>query len=100
MKIIVAETFFDRVKGLLGKDSLPPNTGLLIKPCKQVHTFFMKFTIDVVFIDKKGIIVHLEKALKPFKISKYVWKAYAVIEFAEGTIEKQGYQIGQKISYL
>ncbi len=87
MKIEQAKTYFARAKGLLGRNSLPEDEGLLLKPCKQVHTLFMKFTIDVVFIDKHNKIIHLE-TLRPFKISKYVWKAKAVIEFAEGTIER------------
>jgi uncharacterized membrane protein (UPF0127 family) len=87
MEILQAKTYLSRVKGLLGRDSLPVDTGLLLKPCKQVHTCFMKFTIDVVFIDKHNKIIHLE-TLKPFKISKYVWKAKAVVEFAEGAIER------------
>ncbi|HQA51125.1 MAG TPA: DUF192 domain-containing protein, partial [Syntrophomonadaceae bacterium] len=87
MQILQAKTYLSRVKGLLGRDSLPADTGLLLKPCKQVHTFFMKFTIDVIFLDKHNKIIHLE-TLKPFKISRYVWKARAVVEFAEGTIER------------
>ncbi len=94
MQIIEAITFKERLKGLLGRESLPENTGMKIHSCRQVHTFFMKFTIDVIFLDKQNKIIHME-TLKPFKVSKYVWKAKTVIEFNEGMIEKQQYKVGQ-----
>lgn len=99
MEIIVAEKYFERLKGLLGKKSIPQNTGLLIRPCRQVHTYFMKFTIDVVFIDKQNKIIHME-TLKPFKVSKYVWKAKAVIEFPEGTIAEKQFKIGDLLPFF
>jgi len=98
MKIIRANTYLSRVKGLLGRDSLPADTGLLLKPCKQVHTFFMKFTIDVIFLDKNKKIIHLE-TLKPFRVSKYVWKARAVVEFPEGTIKQHNLTKGMIFPY-
>ena len=98
MEILQAKTYFSRVRGLLGTDSLPANTGLLLKPCKQVHTFFMKYTIDVVFLDKHNRIVHME-TLKPFSVSKYVWKAKAAVEFTEGTIEQNQLSKGMYFNY-
>lgn len=96
MQIIEAITFKERLRGLLGKESLPKDTGMRIHSCKQIHTFFMKFTIDVIFLDKNNKIIHMQ-TLKPFKISKYVWKAKTVIEFMEGTINDYQLTLGQTI---
>lgn len=98
MQILKAKKYSDRIRGLLGIDSLPPNTGLMIKPCKQVHTFFMKFAIDIVFIDKHNNMIHIE-TLKPFKVSKYIWKACAVVELAEGTAQKYKLKIGEQLPF-
>jgi uncharacterized membrane protein (UPF0127 family) len=99
MEILQAKTYLSRVKGLLGRDSLPVDTGLLLKPCKQVHTCFMKFTIDVVYLDKNFKIVHLE-TLKPFRIGKYVRTARGAVEFAEGTIRRYNLQKGMDFPWV
>lgn len=92
MQIIEAVTFKERLIGLLGRNSLPDNTGLKIHSCRQVHTFFMKFTIDVIFLDKNNKIIHME-TLKPFRFSKYVWRAKSCVEFNEGTIKEKQLEI-------
>lgn len=68
------------------KKDLPPGEGLLLTRCRQIHTFFMLIAIDVVFIDKNGMIVELFSGMPPGKISPYVKKACQVLELPEGTI--------------
>ncbi|TXI38315.1 MAG: DUF192 domain-containing protein, partial [Methylophilus methylotrophus] len=60
------------------------NTGLLITPCKQIHTHFMKFAVDVIFIDSSQQIVHIERSLKPWKFTRYYKEAKSVIEINQG----------------
>ena len=83
-----AETFFTRLVGLLGRSSIPAGSGLLISPCNQIHTFFMKFVIDVIFLDKHGKIIKIYMCLKPWKLTALVLKARSVIELSEGGAEK------------
>lgn len=74
----VADTFFKRFKGLmLRKEAHKP---MMFLKCRQVHTFFMKFPIDVYYFDKDMKIIQVEKNLKPWKISHYIKDAYGLIE--------------------
>ncbi|SFE45791.1 DUF192 domain-containing protein [Trichococcus pasteurii] len=75
-----ADTFYDRFRGLMGRPSIPENTGLMIKPCNSVHCFFMKFPIDVIFLDKEDRVVHIAGNMKPGTISPIVKRAKYVVE--------------------
>ncbi len=83
----VANTPFARIKGLLGKKSLGHGQALLIKPCNSIHTFFMNFPIDVIFIDKNNRVVKTISSLKPYRLSAIYFKAYSVIELPVGVIQ-------------
>lgn len=86
--IRVADSFWRRLIGLWGKRWLREGEGLLLSPCRQVHTWFMLFPIDVVFIDKSGKIVDLKDCLAPWKVSPYAREGYHVLELPAGTIKK------------
>lgn len=85
-----------RAIGLLGSSTLPPDEGLWLKPCKSIHTFFMRYPIDVLFLDSEGTIVHQE-SLVPWRISRWVSRAEGVLEVAAGTLGKTQTQPGQRI---
>lgn len=93
----VADTFRSRLKGLLGRKSLPPECGLLIKPCRSVHSFGMRFSIDVGFVDGEGRLCRVISRMKPFRFSPTVKKAVYVIEAAAGTFEKTGTCEGDQV---
>lgn len=76
----VADTFFSRFKGLIGAYPLTFQEGLLISPCKQVHTHFMSYPIDVVFLDSNLKVLHIIVSLAPWKISPMIKSAYYVLE--------------------
>lgn len=86
----VADSFGARLKGLLGCKSLPGGTGVLIKPCRSVHTCGMKFSIDVGFVDARGRLCCLLHRMRPFRFSKNVRDAVYVIEAPAGTFEQTG----------
>ena len=73
-----------RMKGLLGRDSLPADQGLWIEPCSSIHTFFMKFAIDAAFVSSGGEVLRIFRNLKPFRLAFGGWSARAVIEAASG----------------
>jgi len=93
----VATKFWDRTKGLLGKDYLPQDTGLLIIPCSAIHTFFMRFPIDVIFVNKRGLIVALRKSMKKFRYFSSNFQGYFVVELPINTLEITSTTIGDKI---
>lgn len=98
--VFVADNMFYRIKGLLGRKGVSENQALVIKPCNAVHSFFMSFPIDVLFVDKAGKIVAVEKNLKPWRISKIYFKAQYVIELANGVADKTSTAVGDKITLL
>lgn len=93
-----AHTHWTRFRGLLGTKSLDEGHGLWIKPCNQVHMFFMKYAIDVVFIDKDHRVVRLVEGLAPGKISPKVREAQSVIELPVGTIARAGLAEGASLA--
>ena len=99
---IVARTLltaFDsksRKKGLLGRDSLPEGNALIIAPCQAIHTFAMRFAIDVLFVSKDGQVLKVRQAVPPRRIAVSV-RAFAVVELPAGAIERSGTQAGDRL---
>ncbi len=93
----LADTFFSRMIGLLKHTSLPRNEALIITHCNSIHMFFMKFPIDVIFVDKKDKVVGLVERIKPNRLSSTYWKASYAIELAEGVIAEKKVQIGDQL---
>ena len=90
----VADTFFSRLKGLLGTSALPEGKGLMIKPCDSVHTFGMNYAIDVVFADAEDKVLKLAPDLKPGKVSMCSGGCRYVVELPAGTIARTGTTVG------
>lgn len=95
--IKIADNFFLRFKGLMGETQLKNYSGLLISPCNQIHTFFMKMNIDVIFIDKDMQIVKTIQNAQKSKIYPAVKKSAAVLELEPGIIKKYGLNVGDNI---
>lgn len=93
----IAETFWSRAKGLLGRKSLHVNEALWIKPCNNIHTFFMKFAIDCIFVDNKMEIKNLVQNIGSFKFVGPYWKSYSVIETRSGFVELKKLKIGDQL---
>jgi uncharacterized membrane protein (UPF0127 family) len=96
------ETAFDsasRKQGLLGRDGLADNAALVIAPCSAVHTFAMRFPIDVVFARRDGRIIKMRQAMAVSRISAAIG-AFAVIEMAAGTIARSGIRVGDRLAVL
>jgi uncharacterized membrane protein (UPF0127 family) len=91
-----ADSSQTRNKGLLGRHGLEPGTGLWIVPCEAIHMFFMKFAIDVVYIDKKKTVRKTVKALRPWRISMCL-AAHSVIELPVGAIDSSGTVVGDRL---
>lgn len=92
----IADTFLKRLLGLMFKKIFNPNDALLIKPCKIVHSFFMNFEIDILFIDKNNNIIGTY-TLKPWRISPYYKNAEYVIELPYKTLEKYKIKYGKVV---
>ena len=95
----IANTPWLRMKGLLGEKGLRRGEGLIILPCSAIHTFFMKFAIDVVFVGKNGVIVKQEKALKPARYFSSGFKGKYVIELPAYTLEMAKTEAGDTVKW-
>ena len=96
-KTKVADGFFSRLQGLLGKSNISENEAIWITPCNSVHTFFMNFTIDVAFLDEEGYIIEVFPAMAPNRLTKIVKKARSVAEFTEGKLLRSGTKPGHRL---
>lgn len=96
-RLSLADTFGKRLRGLMGRAELPQGEGLLITPCNSIHTFFMRFPIDVLFIDEHRCVVHLIPALKPYRLSPLVRAARSVVELPAGTIARTRTETGDRL---
>jgi uncharacterized membrane protein (UPF0127 family) len=85
------------MKGLLGRASLPSGEGILLRPAGSVHTFFMRFPIDVVFVDRELEVVGIEPALPPWRLAGRRG-AKAVVELAAGECERRGLAVGDRLA--
>lgn len=95
--LVIADSFFTRLKGWLGKNAVSENEALLIKPCRSVHSFGMKFTIDVLFINSEQVIVGIFENLEANHLTLTVKQADYVVEIKGGLINKLNIEIGQII---
>lgn len=98
LKIERADNFFDRLVGLIGRDHLESGRGLMIVPCNSVHMLFMRFSIDVVFIDKNFRIKKIALNLKPWFGFAFCFGAWAVIEMNVGDVDRLGLSVGQTLN--
>lgn len=94
-----AHSYWARLVGLLGRSSLKQGEALLIEPCNSVHTLFMRFAIDVVYLDKSHRVVKAVSALRPFRVSMGAKGAHAVIELPSGTIASTQLAVGDELAF-
>ena len=93
------ETAFDsssRKKGLLGRDSMAPDSAIIIAPSGGIHTCFMRFPIDVLLVAKDGRAVQLRHSMRPWRMAMS-WRAFAAIELPAGTLEMCRVSVGDRV---
>jgi uncharacterized membrane protein (UPF0127 family) len=94
-----ADTFLSRLRGLLGRRGLGEGEGLLIRPTSSIHTFFMRFTLDVAFLDRDGCVVKLVPGLRPWRMS-FARGARSALELPAGEIERRQLRVGDLLKPL
>ncbi|MBP5429688.1 MAG: DUF192 domain-containing protein [Elusimicrobiaceae bacterium] len=85
-QVVLANTFYSRLKGLMGRKGLPQGEALLLDPCPQIHTCFMRFDIDVVFLDCSGRVVAVLEQIKPWRMSKF-YSGCQALELSGGSLQ-------------
>lgn len=93
----VASTWSKRAVGLLGQRSLAPGDGMYLAPCRSVHTMGMRFSLDLVFVDRALSVVQLAPNLAPWRVASAP-SAHGTIELAAGSIARHNLRVGDQLS--
>jgi uncharacterized membrane protein (UPF0127 family) len=96
-RLEVAKNFWTRGKGLLGRAGLGEDQALWIHRCNSIHTFFMKFSIDCVFVDRNLRVKAIYADVKPGRLLMPVWSASSVIEMKSGMAAKLNLKVGDQL---
>lgn len=96
----LADSFAGRLVGLLGRRHMEPGEALILRPCNSIHSFFMRFPFDAVFLDGKGRVIASVSRMSPFRILKPVYGGETVIELPAGTLEGSGTRVGDVLVWF
>jgi uncharacterized protein len=95
----IADTFVRRLRGLLGRPALAPGEGLLLSPGSSVHTFFMRFPIDAVFLDRGLRVVHVSSDMRPWRLAG-CRRSRSVLELQAGEARRRGIRTGDELQVV
>ncbi len=96
--VVMADNPWQRFMGLMGKRELAADAGLCLRPCSSIHMFFMRISLDAVFLDKDGVVVRIYASLRPWRVTRVVKKAKSCIELPAGTLARAGVQVGDRLT--
>jgi hypothetical protein len=99
IQLEVADTGSKRNKGLLGRSRLETGGGLWIVPCESVHTFFMRFPIDLVYLDRRNRVRKVRSAVGPWRLSACL-SAHSILELPAGVVLSSKTQVGDILELL
>lgn len=91
--------WWGRLRGFIGHKEPNPGEGILLIPCDSIHTFWMKFDLDIAFLDHHGKVLEVIRSLKPWKWTRRVRGARSVLELAAGMIDRSGTQVGDRLAW-
>ena len=97
LKVLLANRWLSRLVGLLRFNRLDNNTGLLLVPCGSIHTMWMRFSIDVLFLDKEHKVLKIEENVRPFRFRMAPSGTWAVLELAAFNAKRLGFHVNESI---
>lgn len=95
-RLLTAFDSASRRQGLLGRDGLPAGSALIIAPSNAVHTFFMRFPIDILFVGRDGRVIKMRSAVRPWRMTASL-RAFAVIELPAGSLAQSNTSAGDSL---
>ncbi len=98
-RVGVASSFWSRFRGLMLKASLPRGEGLLIRPSSSIHTLFMRFPIDVVFLGSDGTVVKVSPSVRPYRATGVLRGGVSALELPAGTAAEAGVEPGDRLVF-
>ena len=99
-RVATAGGFWSRLRGYIGRSPPKQGEGILLVPCDAIHTWWMTFELDVLFLDARGRVLELVRSLRPWKRTRKVAGARYVLEVPAGTIDASGTRAGDELSWL
>lgn len=93
----VADTFWTSLRGLIGHQPLQPGEGLLLVPSNSIHTHFMSFAIDVLYVDREQRVVAMDRQMVPWRFGRIHRGARMVVELPAGAIAASGTEVGDQL---
>lgn len=98
--IEVATSFKKRLKGLIGRPGFNHGEAFILLPCNSIHTCFMNFSIDVLFVDKEAVVLQALENMRPFRFSPVISRSYMVVELPAGRLATTGTEAGQRLQLI
>lgn len=98
--VALANTFFTRLRGLIGRRRLAPAEALWLRPCNGVHTWWMHYAIDVIFLDRELRIVKLVENMRPFRLTAPHREARSVLEMSAHSISRANLKVGDQLEIV
>ena len=96
--IKIADSPISKGLGLIGRKGFREYNGMLLKNANAIHTFFVRFPIDVVFLDRDFKVLKIVEKLSPFRFSPIVWKAKHILELPQNSIKSHSLKVGDKLA--
>ncbi len=96
-QLLMAESMFARMRGLLGRSGLPAGTAMLLRPCSSIHMVGMQFSLDVIFLDRKLKVTRVVRALRPLRFACGGRGAYSAIEMESGAFDLESVSVGSQL---
>lgn len=98
-KCFLANSFLPRLKGLMGKRTLPDDEAVIFPNCNSIHTFFMLMPIDVILVGRDGMVVRVIERMSPWRMTFPNTKAKHVIEMRAGRASELGISKGMQLNF-
>ncbi|QJE02824.1 DUF192 domain-containing protein [Massilia forsythiae] len=98
IKLAVASTPLERMRGLLGRPRLEPGEGMLLQSCRLIHTVGMGYPLDLIYLDRAGLVLKVTTDLPAFRMDGH-WRAHSVLEMAAGEAEVCGICQGVRLPF-
>ncbi|MGI6488875.1 MAG: DUF192 domain-containing protein [Syntrophothermaceae bacterium] len=95
----LADSFWTRLRGWMGRLRVEADEALVIYPCRAVHTCFMFIAIDVLFINQNKKVVYIMEGLPPFRLSPLIKDACTVVELPADTVRRCGVRVGDRLEF-
>ena len=95
--VIVCRSMVARMRGLLGRADLPAGQGMLISPCRSIHTVMMQFTIDVIFLTRAGVVCRIVRNVRPQRFALGGSGAHSALEVQSGWLDESSLQCGDML---